>query len=37
MIAVVEMSQWSWLVIGVLPANERQPRKPSPRYNEKFG
>jgi transposase len=33
MIAVVEMSQSSWLVGGVIPAIERQPRKklePSP-------
>jgi transposase len=26
-IAVVEMSQWSWLVAGMLPGIERQPRK----------
>ena len=33
-IAVVEMSQSSWLIGGVLPGIERQPRKklePSPR------
>ena len=32
-IAVVELSQSSWLVVGVLPGIERQPRKklePSP-------
>jgi transposase len=32
-IAVIEMSQSSWLVAGVLPGIERQPRKklePSP-------
>src|ERR1700730_13214365 len=26
-IAVIEMSQWSWLVAGMLPGIERQPRK----------
>jgi transposase len=27
-IAVIEMSQSSWLVAGMLPGIERQPRKP---------
>jgi transposase len=36
-IAVVELSQSSWLVGGVLPGIERQPRKPSKPAATAFG